>query len=84
MNANDNMKKTTFAALRAEIDAGLSRMEKAGESLDAAAVHLIKLGAVLACATAGPEETIEGLKRQIAQLSEAFPGDGFPPVQGSA
>lgn len=81
-----------FDAIRAEIDAGLTRIEEMGGGIDDAAAQLVKIGVVLSLANSGPASTLQGLASQFHQLRTIYPDEAavaealqnFPPVEGSA
>lgn len=92
MNDNQKTMKQQFEALRAEVDAGLNRIEKMGGSIDDAAAQLVKIGVVLSLANSGPVVTLQGLTSQFEQLRTIYPDEAsaadalqkFPSVEGSA
>lgn len=92
MNDNRETARLQFDALRAEIDAGLSRIEKQGGGIEDAAAQLVKIGVVLSLAAVGPTETLQGIFSQLQQLGAIYPNEAataealrnFPAVEGSA
>ncbi|MCJ9672911.1 MULTISPECIES: hypothetical protein [unclassified Neorhizobium] len=73
MNDNKQTLKREFDLIRAEIDAGLNRLEKSGGCIQDAAADLTKMGIALALASIGPMETLRGLFAHGQMLREAYP-----------
>lgn len=92
MNDNRETARLQFEALRAEIDAGLNRIEKQGGGIEDVAAQLVKIGVVLSLAAVGPTETLRGIFSQFQQLCAIYPNEAataealrdFPAVDGSA
>ncbi|MCB5201816.1 hypothetical protein LH464_04905 [Neorhizobium sp. T786] len=94
MNTDQKATEHHFDIIRAEMDAGLRRLQAAGATVEDVASQLVKVGVALSLAGIGPTATLRGLFAQAQQLREEFPEEAIAadrlnklaclPVEGSA